>query len=978
MKIDFTCPAELLNVEYIDNSCRFYIHNLVEDIITACELKLANYDENDILLYEQTIKFYDLALHFHEPIKLDFEMETVDFVVKRELSIDKIYIGGANNWHSGMANEFTYNQEALPDGRALSSLRMIAGKDAIAYPEEQGDIWVCICGRANRIDEENCRRCARNKEDVFARFNKDSVTGLIDNIKAQQKQSDKQVIQEAAAMKDRQERIVESKQKRRKNIMTFCISLVILFFAFLALWHYGLPAYRSLSIDKKIEQGNYREARTALDTLPNRYDVSDRIKLCDYKIAKENMDSATEKSLADAIYAFEKLGDYKDSKIMLQEAKYKLGNIHFDASNFDKALKYYKEVEHFSDASLKITEINYKLAIKKLESGDLQGAKDIFTTIESYSDSRQQLIRIDYELGKKAFADGNMDKAMEYFNSSLDYEDAEEWFFKTLYTIAEKSFKENDLETAGENYLLVAKNQKASLVYKDALIKANSCLYEVAKQALDNKEYERAANTFSGILEYLDSKDLYTKAIRELAMKRLDDGNYDEAIAFLNQIDTNDESQELLKQVKYKQAESLENTDIDKAVELYKDIQDYKDAKDKYLAASYAKAEKLLADAKYDEAAFLFTSLADYADSSNRRKDCLYAKAEALLAKNNLLEAKDIFLSLEGYSDANIKAKDIVVKLAKEYMSKKEYLKAIDMLQSIAKTDDTDALLCEARYVVATSLLDEGKIEEAVKELELVPNYRDSDSLLADAKYKLAQSYESKGEHNKASRLFAELGNYKDASIRATQAFDSILESPAMLARQAFGDNRYSDVLLELKDIDIEHLPEKYADLKNIYQASVYAVANEAYNSKNIAKALQLYRSIEGYEGVDKKLRQDSFRLIGSWISDDRHLQAQFNEDGSCNINGEEYKCYFVKRFKLYVGQSFDTMEHIYNLSKWTNNSVNFKEVNGGKRKIFTMQKRSNNDADTDNQNVTVDYEPIVIPLDKPTPTTSPVPIKLD
>ena len=975
MKIDFTCPAELLSIEFTGESCSFYLNNLGEELITGAELKLSSFDEEQMLLDEQTIKYHDILSEPHEPLKLDFEVDETDFVY-RELSIEKLWLEGGKSWRAGIANEFTYELNRLPDGRSLSTLQMVAGHDAVCYPEEQGDIWVCVCGRANRIDEELCRRCDRSKSSVFEKYNRDSVNEIASKIKAHNKQEDRQALQEAADMKDKQQIIAERVQKRKKHRINIAISAIVLFVAFFLIWYFGVPAYRSIAIDKHIEQGDFVWAKNELNKLPESYDIAPRMLVCDYNIAKLNMQGDSEEDIKKAIAQFDELNAYEDSSELLLEAKYRLGELYFDKKDYDKALDSFKAIESYSDSGLKITETNYNIALEKMDEGDMQGAKDILLTLESYSDTASLLMQIDYELGKKAFEDEKLEEALDLFSSSQGYSDAEEWYYKALYSLAGKEFEAKNFEGAGEYYLQIANNEKASVEFKDARTKANICLYEIGIQALANGEYERAANTLYGILDYVNSKQLYSEAIRAIALNHINNAEFDEALEELSSIDEDEGAIKLIRRAKYEKAKSLEASDIDGAIALYKDIQDYNDAGEIYLSLSYKRAEQMLADEKYDEAVLEFTQLGEYSDSQNRRKDALYAKAKALYNDNKLIESKDIFLSLEGYSDSSKLAKDIVMELANSYIADKSFEKAVAMLESIEQSEETEALLLEAKYLMATAFMNENNMEEALRYLEQIPDYRDSDSLLESVKYIVASELAGKGNKAESAKLFAELGDYKDSAERASRAYDETLESPAMLARQAYSDKNYSKAYESLENVDTSALPEKYADLKDIFEKCTYELANKAYADKNISRALELYRKIPEYNDVEDKLRLSSFKIIGIWISEDNDKELIFNEDGSCTVDGKEYKHFYVENYKLYIGDDISKLESEYTLSKWEDNAFNIRDIKAS-RHVYTRFIRAEEDRPA------ISQDKITMPIatepteDGPAPT-APVPIKLD
>ena len=50
---------------------------------------------------------------------------------------------------------------------------------AAGYPEMQGDLWLCVCGRPNPVSVATCARCGRDKRDVFTHFSKEAVDAVI-------------------------------------------------------------------------------------------------------------------------------------------------------------------------------------------------------------------------------------------------------------------------------------------------------------------------------------------------------------------------------------------------------------------------------------------------------------------------------------------------------------------------------------------------------------------------------------------------------------------------------------------------------------------------------------------------------------------------------------------------------------------------------------------------------------------------------
>ncbi len=67
-----------------------------------------------------------------------------------------------------------------PDAE-LSKLRIFAGKDAVRFGLQEGNLWYCVCGKENSFDSnkgvQNCSKCHRNRDYVLSQCSRDSIMG---------------------------------------------------------------------------------------------------------------------------------------------------------------------------------------------------------------------------------------------------------------------------------------------------------------------------------------------------------------------------------------------------------------------------------------------------------------------------------------------------------------------------------------------------------------------------------------------------------------------------------------------------------------------------------------------------------------------------------------------------------------------------------------------------------------------------------
>ena len=92
-----------------------------------------------------------------------------------EVLIEKVWFEDGTVWRRGASGTLDFRPSPLLQGMRLQVMQELAGAGGPAsYPSDQGKVWVCVCGRADAAREEECRRCRRNKHDIFTKFDEAS------------------------------------------------------------------------------------------------------------------------------------------------------------------------------------------------------------------------------------------------------------------------------------------------------------------------------------------------------------------------------------------------------------------------------------------------------------------------------------------------------------------------------------------------------------------------------------------------------------------------------------------------------------------------------------------------------------------------------------------------------------------------------------------------------------------------------------
>lgn len=914
MKIDFSCPVELLNVEYKSGECRFQVNNLSENMLTGIDVEAATYDGDGFLLDIEKTTFNDLSVFQKEPKELELIIENhenVDFV---ELDLLSAHFEKGIAWHSGVLNEFNYTIDVL-DGEALHVLKLLAGEDAITYPSEQGDLWVCTCGRANRIDDDFCIRCGRVKEEMFRNITKEKAKEAQSKLTQQKTEENRQVRMEAEIIKTKQKEKEERSKKRRRIQLRLIIAaaavLVILALGLI----FGRPYYLSLQANKLLEAGQYEAALQQLQSLPASYNIEARTKEVRYAMAVSYFEQNTIDSLKAAREIFAALGDYEQSAEYVRKCDYQTAELLLAQGSNEEAAVLYSSISDYADAALKVKQAKYNIAVEMLENSQYAEAKAAFEELGNYLDSADRIRVADYNLGLAALEAGEYQTAIDYFKEILGYQDSEERYYEASYGLANQYYAQKKFADAGALYLVVSQSKSAAAKYPDALTKARLTLYQEGKLALINRDYETAARLLESILDYLDSYTLYLDAQVALANQALQKGDTETALERLTEFEGQEKAAAVINKVKYQQAEALlKEGKKQEAAALFAEIVPYSDSQTRYQAVSYSIAEDHLEAGEYDAAIEGFAALGEYSDSVQRANESRYAKAQSLMEAGSFTEAAEIFLALGEYSDAQTKAQTAVISSAKELVANKQYEQAEKLIERIAGVQGADELLAEVRYLIATAYIEQSEYEKALNVLNQIENYKDVETLKQQTRFSAAEQLANEGATLRAAWLYADLGDYKDAALRADKLFNEAYESVAQSARRFNTAKDYQQVYETLKDYDLSRLPTKFEDLISLYQNAVYTLANQAYAEKNAFVAYRYYKLIPDYLDVSDRLEAWTYRVLGTWKTADGEL-AIFNEDGSASINGKDYKLYFVEGYTLQLGDSVAALETLYNMS---------------------------------------------------------------
>lgn len=167
MKLDLSCPIELrgYTLSYTDNAAE-------------ASVRLYNLTNRRIASFEAIAKW---------------RSRTTDRGVAMPFCAERLRAGGENGFRISLSCDCQPDSDQLdlvftsvrfedggPDWRAgegtivdiaplesissadLEALRNAAGPDALCFPKQNRQVWRCVCGRINALDDSLCVRCHRD------------------------------------------------------------------------------------------------------------------------------------------------------------------------------------------------------------------------------------------------------------------------------------------------------------------------------------------------------------------------------------------------------------------------------------------------------------------------------------------------------------------------------------------------------------------------------------------------------------------------------------------------------------------------------------------------------------------------------------------------------------------------------------------------------------------------------------------------
>lgn len=935
MKIDLTCPVELWQYAMPtggEGECTFWMNNLSDKVVTSVQVTLNCFDKGDELLFKQTERVQGLKAGVGERFSLVILPSEWNGVEGVDLVIEKVWFDDATIWRKGNAPLTHYESNALPAGRALDELRFVAGKDAAGYPQEQEQVWVCVCGRANALDSQRCCRCERRRDAVFASFSQQNVKHVIASHEQKLAETARKAREDNNVLQETREKQRAAKRRRRKKAVRLTVTLAALTGATAAALLWGLPALRYHSARELLQSGQYEEASAAFSDMGDYRDAMTQVLECEYQQASALLNTGEEASLVRAETLFAGLGEYRESAEKALEASYGLAELALEAGRYEDAAERYQALGEYRDSADKLKETTYRQAAALYDAAGYQVARVLFGGLGDYEDAPARALACTYELAVNSMETGAYQKALDEL-SGLDptYQDVELLTRKAYYALAEADVEAGAYEAAGDKYLLAGS-------YSDAPAKANDCLYRLAQEIKAGGDYEKAMSLFLRIPDYLDSEGQARSCVYEQAMGLMAQADYAGASALLESITTYNDAQEKLDECRFQLAQAaIESGDPLRAEEQLEAIVSYRGSETQLKKVRYQLAEADYEAGNYEAALPRYEQLKNYRASATRIKQCRYAIAGSALEAGAYDTAIEAFEALGSYKDSKALLEEAQyqramalkqegnVQGARSALERMEGSKRAAQALETLDTEAADALYEAGDYEGAAALYAELSTSAAKERLKA-------------CRYQLALRLRESGDLPGAGAAFQALGGYQDAAEQSEACFAAYYGQVAQQAREAMERQDYEGVVRALHGFEMETLSRTYQDLPEMYNEACYQLAEQLYRDGRPYEAIPYYEQIGDYRDAAKeKLTRGVYLILGEWQSV-TGKKAVFRMDGTCDLMGETLY-YQVSNVRLLTGASPDQLTLTHKLSSIDENGMSLRDIRNGTDVVYKFTR---------------------------------------
>ena len=578
MFINLSCPAELFRTVLPTEespACGLLLYNLSDRVIVSAEvtLRLLNRrgEEEERLVYRARA----LNGRPHNTFTMNVPCTPAPAIRQAEVSIDKVWFADNAVWRKEPGQETEYVPNQLPVSRSLSNLKFVAGESAVGYPSQQEGVWVCVCGRPNPDRDPFCARCLRQKELVFARFNREAVEKQLNQKERQLELKSRSALEDTARLQRiREERFVLRQRKRRFRLRLLSAVLCAVALALLSLGVIA-PGARLYAARRGMEAGDLDGAERVLQELRRFPGAESLLAECRYRQAALCAEEGGEiDALREAAGILRAAGEREGAAALAAQAEARLARALLADGLYAEAREAIAALgPEDAEAQALRQEIDYQEALENMNQRYYVLARNIFLGLGDYRDAAKQADACIYLPALALMENGEYDAAIRQLERIPNYEDSAELIHHCSYLKGLTLEQKEDLAGAAEAYFTAGD-------YQDAPDKARALTYILAEDAFSVASFEKAMELYARIPGYEDADEKYLASLYTLGHRALADQEYNRALTLLERLPEGYEDRDsLIAQAAYQAGlGAAEEQDWARAVTLFERAGGYRDA----------------------------------------------------------------------------------------------------------------------------------------------------------------------------------------------------------------------------------------------------------------------------------------------------------------------------------------------------------------------------------------------------------------
>lgn len=894
MRSDLTCPVEIERVKVDKDAektgqivCNIGFLNLSGREIDSVQMNIICFDAQDNRLGGRLVRASVKPEEGERRCGGLFLPEHVDETAHVEASVEKVWFKDGVVWRREERNVREYTPNALPDGREKDRLRSVAGPDAVGYAREGDGLWMCVCGRANAIDEKTCMKCGRERDKTLADYSYQTIESTVGRRERDLEKQTMDNLRRSSEQTVAEQQAAQKKRDKRRRRVRLAVALLALAAAGLAAARWGVPFAATYYGQTRYDKGLYADAETVFAWVdaywPDEFGAAQMAVQSRVRIVEGLIDAGTQPALLEAQTRAKALAS-QEGDALYDRATLALAALYEQSGDMDEAEAIYRAMPQNEEAASRLLALIYTVADAAQERLDYPTAIERFASLGDYEDADERRETCVYLYGRQLLREGHYAEAAEQFLLVSGVEDAIELTRQSYYALAGERREAGEPEEAAELYERLG-------VYREAEAYAKACRYEAGMAALEAGELERATGQLELAGDYEDARLRFEEIASTLGARAMTEGNAQEAVNWYARLTPTEASLEVLHEAMYALAQEQEQAGrLTQAAQTYASLGEYQDASERADALEYEMALAQI-ETEPGEALVRFELLGDYEDAPEQATRCRYLVAQ------QALEAQ-------------------------------EYERALSLFEALGDYEDSARCARRCRYQLGGQAREAGRYDEAAALYEACGAYLDAEELAQRSRYESADALDQAGEYAAAASAFAALGSYDDAPARVTRAEDAWLGGAHADALMGMELGDYAGVIAALEDVWQETLPERYADIPELYTQACLARADELIAQNKPLDALDPLERIADDAQAKKRLDAYVYDVIGTWVtaSGARYI---FRRDGTCSLDGRE--AYFGgSGYSIFIGDEPYPTRRVYNVANLRGKTLTLRENETG------------------------------------------------